>query len=221
MKLLASFTALGLVLAASGPAFAQQAADPETAQFMCDLTGDCATSTAEPAADAAATPSASPQRRVSDKTRGFSFRRANQGGTATTTPTVVASNTVTSATVAPRIAVNRPAQIGQTNMGLTFVPGSATLTETARARLARYAVALQNPRLVSRRLRIEGHTDATGSAQANEVLSRQRAQAAADFLEAAGVDASRLEVVGFGSRRPLTGTAPNAAANRRVMAVLL
>lgn len=216
MKLLASFTALGLVLAASTPAFAQsQAADPDTAQFMCDLTGECGAPAAAPATAAEPQPGPStattPQRRTSSNTRGFSFRRAGQNDANATAPTAVA----TTQTVA------RPSQLGQTNMGLTFVPGSATLTEQARARLARYAVALQSPQLASRRLRIEGHTDATGSTAVNEALSRQRAQAAADFLASVGVNRSRLEVVGYGSRRPLTATAPNAAANRRVMAVLL
>jgi len=213
MKLLASFTALGLALAASTPAFAQQAADPETAQFMCDLTGECADQAAPAQPSAAAEPgaaTATPQRR-SSPTRGFTFRRADQGSASATAPSAVA----TQQTVA------RPAQVGQTNMGLTFVPGSAQLTEAAKARLARYAVALKSAQLASRRLRIEGHTDASGSAQQNELLSRQRAQAAADFLAAAGISRDRLEVVGYGSRRPLPNTVPSAAANRRVMAVLL
>jgi len=213
MKLFASLTALGLVLAASGPAYAQQAADPEAAQFVCDLTGDCGSSVAQPAANAgsSAAEPANPARRGGG-TRGFSFRRAGQGDASATAPTAVA-------TAAP--ALVRPATVGQTNMGLTFVPGSSMLTDGARARLARYAVALQTPQLAARRLRIEGHTDATGSVQSNEILSRQRAQAAADFLVAAGIGRDRLDVIGYGSRRPLPGTAANAASNRRVMAVLL
>lgn len=82
-------------------------------------------------------------------------------------------------------------------------------------------MALSSQKLAVRRLRIEGHTDASGSPKANRDLSLQRSQAVADFLVASGVQRARVEVVGHGSSRPLPGVPPQAAANRRVMAVLL
>lgn len=217
MKLLVGFSALGLVLAASTSAFAQEAAtaDPATAQFMCDLTGDCSTApvAGEPSSATSNEPAGATTgtARRGGTTRGFSFRRGNQPGSAATTPSAVASTQT----------VVRPAQVGQTNMGLTFVSGSAVLTDAAKVRLARYAAALRMPALASHRLRIEGHTDASGSAASNEALSRARAQAAADFLVQAGIDRSRLDVVGYGSRRLANEANPRDAANRRVMAVLL
>lgn len=69
-----------------------------------------------------------------------------------------------------------------------------------------------------KRLRIEGHTDSRGSAKVNLRLSRERAQSVADALVGLGLDRSRLDVEGHGSKRPL---APNVTArgrqlNRRV-----
>ncbi|WP_407659994.1 Ig-like domain-containing protein [Hyalangium gracile] len=68
------------------------------------------------------------------------------------------------------------------------------------------------------KLRIEGHTDDKGDDGANLVLSRTRAEAVRDRLALEGVDAARLEAVGYGEARPI---APNKTAkgrekNRRV-----
>jgi outer membrane protein OmpA-like peptidoglycan-associated protein len=111
--------------------------------------------------------------------------------------------------------------VGSANLQLSFLPGSAILTEDAKARLTKYSSALNNPKLATRRVRIEGHTDASGSVKLNQTLSQRRAQAVADFLIKNGLPASRFEVVGYGSSRPLAGIPSQSAANRRVMAVLL
>ena len=73
-----------------------------------------------------------------------------------------------------------------------------------------------------KQIRIEGHTDSTGSANANQVLSQRRAEAVRDALVAAGIDASRMTAVGVGAERPV---APNdspegRARNRRVDVIL-
>ena len=182
--------------------------DPETAQFMCDLTGDCGEAATD--AVAPATPAPVSGARTSS-TRGFSFKRA----TSEDQPTQAA-------TARPvQRAMPRPVAAGSANLQLSFLPGSAILTEDAKARLAKYGVALNNPKLAARRVRIEGHTDASGSMKLNQTLSQRRAQAVADFLIKNGLPASRFEVVGFGSSRPLAGIPSQSAANRRVMAVLL
>ncbi|MBN8481205.1 MAG: OmpA family protein, partial [Xanthomonadales bacterium] len=74
----------------------------------------------------------------------------------------------------------------------------------------------------AKRIRIEGHTDASGSANANLALSQRRAEAVRDALVARGVDGSRIVVIGVGSERPL---APNdspegRSRNRRVDVVI-
>lgn len=217
MKLHVALGVRGLALLggalAAAPAWA--APDPAAAQFTCDLTGDC-----DVVADAAAAPDtaspapAAPSGARGSATRGFSFNRAQAEG---------APRTAAVATPTPAAAPKpvRPVRVGSADLGLAFEPASATLTEASKARLAIYANALSSPKLAARRLRIEGHTDASGSARANLDLSQRRAQAVADYLVQAGVDRQRLEVSGFGSSRPLPGVAPQAAANRRVMAVLL
>ena len=206
---------IGCALAAV-PAYA--APDPAAAQFACDLTGDCDAGgrcRRTPRRDAAAPADAAPNGARGSSTRGFSFTRAQAEG---------APRTAAIATPAPADATPkpvRPVRVGSADLGLTFEPSSAILTEASKARLAVYANVLSSPKLAGRRLRIEGHTDASGSARANLDLSQRRAQAVADYLVQAGVERQRLEVTGFGASRPLPNTAPQAAANRRVMAVLL
>lgn len=69
----------------------------------------------------------------------------------------------------------------------------------------------------SSRLLIRGHTDTSGDADYNRDLSMRRANATRDALVGAGVDASRIEVRGFGEESPLFAddSAPHSAANRR------
>ena len=115
----------------------------------------------------------------------------------------------------------KPVRVGSADLGLTFMPASAVLTEAVEGAAGQICQRAADAEAGSRRLRIEGHTDASGSPRANQDLSQRRAQAVADYLVQAGIDRSRLDVAGYGSSKPLPGIAPQAAANRRVMAVLL
>lgn len=66
---------------------------------------------------------------------------------------------------------------------------------------------------------VAGHTDAVGSREANETLSRNRARAVADYLIAqADFDAERVTLEAFGESRPVASneTADGRAKNRRV-----
>lgn len=212
MRKIIGLSACIAALAIGGAARAQSAPDPVADQFVCDLTGDCG---GAPGADAAVptTTQDKSKARVSS-TRGFSFNRAASGSAAA--PTTVRQGQL--AGVAP---VRQPARVGITDLRLSFVSGSAILTGPARERLAKYAAALADPRLANRRVRIEGHTDATGNPRINQTLSKKRAQAVADYLVSEGLAAQRFEVVGYGASKPLPNVAPQAAENRRVMAVLL
>jgi len=69
---------------------------------------------------------------------------------------------------------------------------------------------------------IEGHCDERGTVEYNQALGEKRAQAARDYLTAAGVDASRFQVVSYGKERPFeTGHDEAAwAKNRRAHFVL-
>ncbi len=70
---------------------------------------------------------------------------------------------------------------------------------------------------------VEGHTDSSGPAEYNQRLSERRAEAVAGILsDDFGIDASRLETVGYGETRPEAdnSTAEGRAANRRVMVIM-
>jgi outer membrane protein OmpA-like peptidoglycan-associated protein len=69
------------------------------------------------------------------------------------------------------------------------------------------------------RIRVEGHTDRRGGAEANRRLSLARAEAVRDFLVTEmGISVERIEAVGYGEDHPLAeGTSATALTlNRRV-----
>jgi outer membrane protein OmpA-like peptidoglycan-associated protein len=68
------------------------------------------------------------------------------------------------------------------------------------------------------KISIEGHTDSEGIPERNNPLSERRARAVADYLIAAGVEASRVSTVGYGAERPIADndTAAGRAKNRRI-----
>ncbi|MGH7880603.1 MAG: peptidoglycan-associated lipoprotein Pal, partial [Candidatus Binataceae bacterium] len=53
------------------------------------------------------------------------------------------------------------------------------------------------------RAQIEGHCDDRGSEEYNLALGAKRAQAAKDYLETLGIDASRLSTISYGKELPL------------------
>jgi OOP family OmpA-OmpF porin len=67
-------------------------------------------------------------------------------------------------------------------------------------------------------LSVEGHTDASGTAERNKTLSEERAKAVVAALVAAGIDPARLSAVGYGQEKPVADNSTEAgrAANRRV-----
>ena len=102
-----------------------------------------------------------------------------------------------------------------------FAPGRSQLQDEAVANLD--AVIEFVNRDTSRKVRIEGHTDASGSDNANQVLSQQRAEAVLAALVDRGVDASRMVAIGRGESVPVAsnGDAAGKARNRRVEIILV
>ena len=104
---------------------------------------------------------------------------------------------------------------------LAFAPGQSELRVEAGDSLAKVTEFVrQDP---SKLIRIEGHTDSTGSANANQVLSQKRAEAVRDALQRAGVDPSRMTAVGVGAEQPVASneTTEGRAKNRRVDIILV
>ena len=65
---------------------------------------------------------------------------------------------------------------------------------------------------------IEGHTDSRGKNRFNQKLSENRAKAVMDYLIDHGIDAEKLENVGYGEDKPIASnrTRRGRSANRRV-----
>lgn len=105
--------------------------------------------------------------------------------------------------------------------GIHFDTGSAQIRPESTPTLEEITQMLQQHDGL--RLRIEGHTDDTGSASTNQTLSEQRAQAVRGHLVQQGIASSRLEAVGMGQTQPIAdnGTAEGRQQNRRVELVRL
>jgi outer membrane protein OmpA-like peptidoglycan-associated protein len=102
-----------------------------------------------------------------------------------------------------------------------FAFGTARIMPRSHPLLGEVVEALQDrPNLC---VRIEGHTDAVGGADANRTLSQNRTVAVRDFLVSQGVTADRLSAMGYGSSLPLdtNATTEGREKNRRVEFVIV
>ena len=72
-------------------------------------------------------------------------------------------------------------------------------------------------RAPERRFQLAGHTDADGSDDYNQNLSERRAKRVIEWLVSNGIDADRLDAVGYGETRPVApnDTESGKALNRR------
>jgi len=103
---------------------------------------------------------------------------------------------------------------------ILFDLNEATLKPEARVVIAKLSgILLIMPEL---NLRIEGHTDATGSEEHNQALSERRATSVKDFLTEQGLAAGRIVAVGYGETRPVADneSAEGRKKNRRVEIVI-
>src|SRR6476659_2761941 len=85
--------------------------------------------------------------------------------------------------------------------GIHFDFDKATIQADSKALLDDIAAAMKS--FPEWRLRIAGHTDATGDIAHNEVLSADRANAVKQALVERGIAGTRLETSGVGPRRPI------------------
>ena len=101
--------------------------------------------------------------------------------------------------------------------GMKFPVGQAFIIPENYRLLSKVQRAIgefENPSAV-----IEGHTDSTGLKEANDILSRQRANAVKEYLIANGtLPANKIASRGYGSEKPLASNATpeGREANRRI-----
>lgn len=106
--------------------------------------------------------------------------------------------------------VNRAAQ------NIFFSTGSSKLLAKSFSKLNDVVSILnENP---SYKVNIDGHTDNTGKADKNQILSEKRAASVKAYLVSKGIDESRLTSTGYGQDKPVADnkTAAGRAKNRRV-----
>ncbi len=100
--------------------------------------------------------------------------------------------------------------------GVQFASGKAELKPESEEILTKVLNTLiAYPKIT---IRIEGHTDNTGSLALNMKLSQKRAEAVMNWLIEHGIDPSRLEAVGLGPNNPIAdnSTKEGRAKNRRI-----
>lgn len=100
--------------------------------------------------------------------------------------------------------------------GILFAKNSSALTSTAQTNIDELAKTLI--KYGDTNVIVDGHTDTSGNDAINNPLSVRRAQAVANYTQQQGVDASRFQVNGYGSRQPVADNSTEAGrrANRRV-----
>lgn len=101
--------------------------------------------------------------------------------------------------------------------GVNFATNKADLTPHAMGQLDEAIESLTHATNVVS-VRIEGHTDSTGTEKYNHHLSQKRAEAVVHYLVSHGINAEHLHAVGMGEGHPAArnDTAEGRAQNRRV-----
>ena len=100
--------------------------------------------------------------------------------------------------------------------GILFDFNKATLSAKAKQNLDKFAAEMTD--LPDTDIAILGHTDNVGSAEANQRVSDNRAQAVSNYLQTKGIAAERITAEGHSYNDPVAdnSTAAGRAQNRRV-----
>lgn len=133
------------------------------------------------------------------------------------TETDAAAQETVAATVAPTAELNTDIvpKNEQVNLNVSFDFDSAALRNDQLPKLVELCSALKAADV--QQIRILGHTDASGSAEYNERLSKLRAEEVKRFLATdCGFPEDRMEALGVGERNLFDPADPNADKNRRV-----
>ncbi len=117
----------------------------------------------------------------------------------------------------PAAAVLAPRKKASASLLITFETNSSMLTARSKEQLDVVASALKNDRLKDFSFEVEGHADSRGAADANKLLSQQRAESVRAYLVGThSIAEARLRAVGKGDTEPMNTRDVAAAENRRV-----
>lgn len=225
--IMASSVALVATTAATAQSTPQPAQSAD--DIVCKLTGDCGETTLD-------------ESKKLDKgdEAAFSFRRSSEPQSAATAP--MQRNVATSAPTyksgqlrpgygrepnrvvtptAPRNTSYTPGGSRGIDMRINFASGSARMDGPSAVNAAEFAKALTTKSFAGRVVEIQGHTDSVGNRAANLKLSRERAEAVAQYMISLGVSPDQLVARGYGPDRPIPGLSSKASANRRVQIVIV
>lgn len=110
-------------------------------------------------------------------------------------------------------------QNNEFNFEIDFKSGSSELNEIYTEQIFQLAQYLQ---VTGYTVEIQGHTDSTGNAKANQIISQKRAQAVVNKLQDLGVT-TKIYAKGYGESIPLFSneTKEGQAKNRRVTAYII
>jgi outer membrane protein OmpA-like peptidoglycan-associated protein len=101
-----------------------------------------------------------------------------------------------------------------------FATGKSELLPVAQDKLGEVAKALKDQGF--KKIVVEGHTDARGSATQNTELSRARAETVRSYLVSRGIPSDKIEATGIGSSRPIADNAtPDGRANNRRVEIVV
>ena len=100
--------------------------------------------------------------------------------------------------------------------GILFESSKFDLTGGAQGEIGKLSTVLQ--KYPDTNIVVEGHADASGIKEKNQLLSEQRAQAVVNYLATKGVDAARFTSKGYGDTQPIAdnATPEGRTTNRRV-----
>jgi outer membrane protein OmpA-like peptidoglycan-associated protein len=100
---------------------------------------------------------------------------------------------------------------------IRFETGKATIDPGSTYILDEVADILKSNPAISK-MTIEGHTDSSGDAALNKQLSQERADAVKTYIVGKGIDAGRMDAMGYGAEQPIASndTEDGRAKNRRV-----
>lgn len=150
------------------------------------------------------------------RTRAIVFDNEPPAATAPASPAADLAKTAKPAAKTDCGSLPADVKTSAVDFAIQFKVGSADISSASEMTLTEIAKILSlSP---ERCVLVEGHTDATGNADKNQVLSRERANSVVKYItDKAGIDRNRVIPSGKGSSDPLKNLDPRDPKNRRVV----